>query len=102
MVLRGSVCKGKFVGVTGSAALLDDEAGEVHGEDFAVANRSTGIVNQEQSIYDQPTGNTVSDMLSLVNSNSHFQFHAIHWNLSYRKTFKQENKELDIYYEGSN
>ncbi|MDP4130144.1 MAG: TonB-dependent receptor [Bacteroidota bacterium] len=64
--------------------------------------RSTGIVNEEQAEFTQPSGNTLSDLLSLVNTQNRFQFHSIDWSVGYKKTFAQEDRELDIYYNASN
>ncbi|HZK65522.1 MAG TPA: TonB-dependent receptor [Puia sp.] len=64
--------------------------------------RSTGNVNEEQAQFAQPSGNTLSDLLSVVNSQNRFQFHSIDWSIGYKKTFSQADRELDIFYNASN
>jgi ferric enterobactin receptor len=75
-------------------------AGSVGYDNFG--NHSRGFANEEQATFTQGSGNKLSDLLSLVNSTNTFRAHSVDWSLSYKKTFKQEDKELDILYEGSN
>ncbi len=65
-------------------------------------NKSMGHVNQEQAQYGLPSGNTLSDLLSMINSGNHFRAHSVDWSLGYKKTFTQEDRELDIIFDGSN
>ncbi len=48
-----------------------------------------------------PPGNILSDVSSLVESNSEFRARSVDWNLRYKKTFKQEDRELDFSLDGS-
>jgi len=65
-------------------------------------NHNNGYFNQEQASISQSSGNTLTDVLSRVNSSSQFRAHSLDWSVSYKKTFPQEDRELDILYEESN
>lgn len=64
-------------------------------------NNSHGSYGQEQTQYAIPSGAIVSDRFSLVQNNSHFRAHSVDWNLRFKKTFEQEDRELDISLDGS-
>lgn len=64
-------------------------------------NNSNGYFNQEQMQYGQYPGNPSTDFLSLTNTENHFRAQSVDWNLNYKKTFAQEDRELDISYDGS-
>jgi outer membrane receptor protein involved in Fe transport len=68
-------------------------------DDFG--NKSSGSYQQEQTEYADPGGFTTQDVLSLVRTNSRFRAHSFDWNLRYKKTFAQEDRELDISLDGS-
>jgi ferric enterobactin receptor len=64
-------------------------------------NNNQGNVQQQQFVYGQPAGAPVSDFPSLILSDSRFQAHSLDWSMRYKKTFVNEDKELDISYDGS-
>jgi outer membrane receptor protein involved in Fe transport len=64
-------------------------------------NNSQGSTQQQLLNYAQPPGAPVTEFPSLLNSDSRFQAHSLDWNLRYKKTFANEDKELDISYDGS-
>jgi ferric enterobactin receptor len=68
-------------------------------DDFG--NHSTGSYNQEQTAYADPGGALLSDQYSLVHSTSQFRAYSTDWNVSYKKTFAQEDRELDVSVDGS-
>ena len=68
-------------------------------DDFG--NHSTGSYNQEQTQYADPGGALLSDQLSLVHSTSQFRSYSTDWNIRYKKTFAQEDRELDLSVDGS-
>lgn len=63
-------------------------------------NHNNGLTNadQQQQVL---SGNPFSDISSLRNSDNHFNANATDYNLSYKKTFKKENQELDFLYTSS-
>lgn len=63
-------------------------------------NNSNGHVNEYQAQY-ASAGDTLSQVPSLVNSGNRFNAHSVDWSLAYKKTFAQEDRELDIFYESS-
>ncbi|MHA4809154.1 TonB-dependent receptor domain-containing protein [Flavitalea flava] len=64
-------------------------------------NNNKGSFNQEQTQYANPSGNTISDINSLVHSNSHFRGHYMDWDINYKKTFSKEDQELNIAYQAN-
>jgi len=56
-------------------------------------NTGNGITTQDQQYN---TGNSIGDILSLINTNSNFRFHNIDAGLNYKRTFNKEDQELDI------
>ncbi|HWB92493.1 MAG TPA: outer membrane beta-barrel protein [Puia sp.] len=64
-------------------------------------SNSHGSYGQEQMQYADPGGAIASDQLSLVRNNSQFRAHSFDWNLRYKKTFSQEDRELDVSLDGS-
>ncbi len=68
-------------------------------DDFG--NNSHGSYQQEQTQYADPGGATTEDQFSLVRTNSHFRGRSIDWNVRYKKTFAQEDRELDLSVDGS-
>ena len=63
-------------------------------------NKSQGPTNQEQVIQDL-SDNTLSDILTLRNSDSHLKVISVDWSVDYKKKFKKEGQELDILYSAS-
>ncbi len=63
-------------------------------------NNNMGVINRETSIQDY-SGNTLSNINNLVNSNSNFNSQVFDWNLNYKKTFKKEGQELEVLYTAS-
>jgi ferric enterobactin receptor len=64
-------------------------------------NHNNGLTNQQQTITDA-TGNILSDILSLRNSDSKFSAYSTDLSLDYKKTFKKEGQELEILVTTSN
>ena len=64
-------------------------------------NNSQGSVQQQLLTDGQPGSSQASDFPSLILSDSRFQAHSLDWNLRYKKTYANEDKELDISYDGS-
>jgi ferric enterobactin receptor len=63
-------------------------------------NHSTGISNQEQAQSDA-SGATLSDLFSLIQSKKDFVGKSLDWSVNYKKTFAQEDRELNIAYQSS-
>lgn len=61
-------------------------------------NHGYGPTNQDQTI---ASGNTLTDILSLRNSDSRFSGKYFDYSAAYKKTFNKENQELDILYHSS-
>src|SRR5579872_3314642 len=64
-------------------------------------NNSRGSYSQEQTQYADPGGAIVGDQLSLVNTHNQFRAHSTDWGLRYKKTFAQEDRELDLSFDVS-
>ena len=63
-------------------------------------NVNTSVTNQEQLTQDY-AGNTLSDINTVRNSNSHFQISSLDLNLAYKRKFNRDGQELDIIYTSS-
>jgi ferric enterobactin receptor len=63
-------------------------------------NHSNGLTNQRESITNG-TGDLVSDIISLRNSDSRFSAYSTDYSLDYKKTFAKEGQELDILFTSS-
>ena len=63
-------------------------------------NNNDGSYNQLQQQYDA-SGATLSAFNSLVLSGNRFQGHSLDYSLNYKRTFSQEDRELEISYDGS-
>lgn len=70
-------------------------SGSVSYNDFA--NKSIGLINQEQYITDSSNGGEQS-IIGYRNSDNRSSVHSIDGNISYRKTFKKEGQELTADY----
>ncbi|MFP3597296.1 TonB-dependent receptor domain-containing protein [Chryseobacterium sp. SIMBA_029] len=70
-------------------------SGSVSYNDFA--NKSIGLINQEQYITDFSNGGEQS-IIGYRNSDNRSSVHSIDGNISYRKTFKKEGQELTADY----
>lgn len=70
-------------------------SGSVSYNDFA--NKSIGLINQEQYITDFSNGSEQS-IMGYRNSDNRSSVHSIDGNISYRKTFKKEGQELTADY----
>ena len=68
-------------------------------DDFG--NNSHGFYDQDQLQYADPGGATIAEQPALVNNSSKFRAKSLDWNLRYKKTFQQEDRELDISLDGS-
>ena len=62
-------------------------------------NNSNSLSNQQQTQY--ALGAVLSDLSSIRHSTKHFRGQSVDWSLNYKKTFKQEDQELEISYESS-
>jgi len=65
------------------------------------ANKSVGVINQEQFIQNYSTL-AFQDIKGFRNSGSQSSVASVDWNLSYKKTFKKEGQELSLDYVSSN
>lgn len=63
-------------------------------------NHSNGLTNQQETITGA-TGNILSDIISLRNSDSRFSAYSTDYSLDYKKTFAKEGQELDILFTSS-
>jgi outer membrane receptor protein involved in Fe transport len=64
-------------------------------------NRSHSTTQQEQAQFAEPAGNTLSDVFSGIHSQNRFQGQSLDWSVNYKKTFSQEDRELNIAVQGS-
>ena len=64
-------------------------------------NHTRGSYQQQESQYGIPAGNPISNLFSVARSNTEFRAQSIDWDLRYKKTFAQEDRELDISLDGS-
>jgi ferric enterobactin receptor len=64
-------------------------------------NHSTGSYSQEQTTYADPGGALLADQFSLIHSTSQFRAYSMDWDINYKKTYSQEDRELDISIDGS-
>jgi outer membrane receptor protein involved in Fe transport len=64
-------------------------------------NHSQGSYQQDEQRFVSPSTTPYSHLPSLVRSGSQFRAHSIDWNLRYKRTFAQEDQELDISVDGS-
>ena len=64
-------------------------------------NSGYGLVNQVQVVSDQNTANILSNIASNTNANNNFIFRTTDVSLAYKKTFNQEDKELNINFNSS-
>ncbi len=64
-------------------------------------NHGTGLTSQDQLNFLASTGDTIFDIMSVRNSASRLSVQSTDWSLGYKKTFKQEKRELDILYTSS-
>lgn len=64
-------------------------------------NHNQGSYLQDAIQYAVPPATATTDLLSQVYSTSQFRAHSLDWNLRYKKTFAQEDRELDLSIDGS-
>ncbi|MDR3713165.1 MAG: TonB-dependent receptor [Puia sp.] len=64
-------------------------------------NNNRGAYQQQETQYGTPPGSVLSDIYSLVQSHNQFRAQSLDWNLRYKKTYAQEDRELDISVDGS-
>ena len=64
-------------------------------------NHSHSNSQQEQLQLDAPSGATLSDFYSGIHSQNRFQGQSLDWSLNYKKTFAQEDRELNFSVQGS-
>jgi ferric enterobactin receptor len=64
-------------------------------------NNNNGSYLQQQTEYADPSGAILSDFQSMVLSGNRFQGHSLDYSLNYKRTFPQEDRELEIAYDGS-
>ncbi|MEX8546100.1 MAG: TonB-dependent receptor [Mucilaginibacter sp.] len=63
-------------------------------------NHSYGLTTADEQ-HQLSTGNVFQDVYFLRNATNRFNANATDYNLSYKKTFKRENQELDVLYTAS-
>lgn len=63
-------------------------------------NHSSGLTTADEQ-HSVSSGNVFSDVFFLRNATNRFNANATDYNLSYKKTFKKENQELDVLYTAS-
>ncbi len=63
-------------------------------------NHSYGLTSADEQ-HQLTTGNVFQDIYFLRNATNRFNANATDYNLSYKKTFKKENQELDVLYTAS-
>ncbi len=63
-------------------------------------NQSMSVINQEQSVGDY-SGNPISDIFTVRNSDTHTHISSVDWNLGYKRKFNKEGQELDILFNAS-
>ncbi len=63
-------------------------------------NHNNGLTNQQESVTDA-TGNLLSNLLSLRNSDSKFTAYSTDYSLAYKKNFKKEGQSLEFLYTSS-
>jgi ferric enterobactin receptor len=64
-------------------------------------NHTNGSYQQVETDYTPPSTPPADFIPSLVHSLSHFRAHSLDWNLRYKRTYTQEDRELDISLDGS-
>ncbi len=64
------------------------------------SNKNYGLTNQ-QLVQQDDAGNEISNDYSVRNADNRFSDHSFDWNLDYKKSFRKENRELDISYSAS-
>lgn len=74
-------------------------SGSLGYDNFGSRSHSTSLQQQQQT--DDATGATGSDVFSGIHSQNRFLGQYLDWNLNYKKTFSQEERELDISVQGS-
>jgi len=64
-------------------------------------NHNQGSYQQDELLYTPPATTPTGDLPSLVHSTSRFRAHSIDWNVRYKRTFPQEDRELNLSVDGS-
>jgi ferric enterobactin receptor len=64
-------------------------------------NNTRSAYQQQETQYDGLSGNPVANLFSGVNSSSQFRAQSLDWNVRYKRTFSQEDRELEISMDGS-
>jgi outer membrane receptor protein involved in Fe transport len=59
------------------------------------SNNGDGYTNQGQFVKDE-TGNQISDLQTLINSDRKFQFHNVNASLNFKKDFAKEDQSLEL------
>lgn len=74
-------------------------SGSVGYDNFGNHSHSTSL--QEQAQIDDSSGATLSDVFTGIHSQNRFRGQSLDWNLNYKRTFPQEDRELNISVDGS-
>ena len=69
-------------------------SGNINYERFG--NAGSGVINQQQQVYSNYTGNIISDLLTVNNLNNRSASQAVDASLNYKRTFEKEDQELEI------
>jgi len=76
----------------------DDFTASFSYNSFGTTNNGT---TNQQSLISDVSGNTLSNINSVINSTGNFHLQSFDWSLNYKKTFSKEEQELDILYNAS-
>ena len=63
-------------------------------------NDNSGSANRESLLQDE-SGNTLSDINDLISSTNNFHHYSYNWDLRYKKKFNRKDQELEIVYNSS-
>ncbi|MBE7173016.1 MAG: TonB-dependent receptor [Williamsia sp.] len=69
-------------------------SGNVNYDHFG--NGGSGVINQQQQVFANHTGNIISDLLTINHLNNRSASHAVDASLNYKRTFEREDQELEI------
>ncbi len=86
------------LGFDWSISKKDDITGSIGYSQFG--SQSVAVTNQEE-LSRNFFNDTLSDIYTLRNSNSHNNFNSIDWSLEYKKKFNKDGQILDILYSAS-
>ena len=68
-------------------------------DNFGMSNSGNA---DRQTLYQDISGNQLSDIKDVLNSSNNFHEYSLDWNLAYKKKFNKEDQELEIVLNSSN